>query len=67
LASLGATDTAFSDAAVGAGDSVRPALTFFFLADLESAGAAGFCTADAAIVFWFVLVIAWSGKLLEGI
>jgi hypothetical protein len=48
--SLAATEPATSGVeTAGAGDSVRSALTFFFLADLDSVGAGGFWMSEAAI------------------
>lgn len=48
--SAAAADTAFSEGgAAGAGDSVRSAFAFFFLADLDSAGTGGFWTSEAAM------------------
>jgi len=49
---LSATEPAFSgvEVAAGAGDSVRSALAFFLRADLDSAGAEGFWTVEAAML-----------------
>lgn len=43
------TDFSGAGEAEGAGDSVRSALAFFFLADLDSTEAGGFWTAGDAI------------------